>query len=53
MKPGNHKVELDFHPQSVRTTETVAYIGYVLLLFVILFGLYMTWRRRDGKATSE
>lgn len=53
VKPGNHKVELDFHPQSVRTTETVAYIGYVLLLFVILFGLYMTWRRRDGKATSE
>lgn len=33
---GKHKVELMFFPQSVDTTETIAYIGYALLLLILL-----------------
>ena len=53
VRPGNHKVELDFHPVSVRRTETVAYVSYGFLLLVILFGLYMTWKRRDADRPEE
>ena len=37
VKPGNHKVILNFDPQTVKTTETIAYIAYALLLLVIVF----------------
>ncbi len=36
VSPGHHTVELSFFPQSVRTTETIAYTGYALLLIVII-----------------
>lgn len=39
---GKHKVELMFYPTSIATTETIAYIGYALLLLVfavVIFGL--------------
>ena len=30
--PGKHKIELAFHPKSVTTTETIAYVAYAVLL---------------------
>ena len=46
VKPGSHEVVLDFHPTSVKVTETVAYVGYVALLLIILAGIGMAWRKR-------
>ena len=46
MKPGRHEVILSFFPKSVNTTETIAYISYVILLLVLLGAGFMVWRRR-------
>ena len=40
VKPGTHKVTLNFDPQTVKTTETIAYIAYALLLLVIALLVY-------------
>jgi len=34
--PGQHKVELSFQPQTLKTTETVAYIALALMLLFIV-----------------
>ena len=39
VKPGNHKIVLDFHPASLKMTETVAYVGYALLALLIIVGI--------------
>jgi hypothetical protein len=44
--PGNHKVELDFFPKSIDRTETVAYVGYLVLFLLIAFGLWSDYRKR-------
>ena len=44
---GQHQVVLTFDPKSVKQTETVAYAAYVVLLFVVLFGLYAEWKRKQ------
>ncbi len=49
VKPGIHKVELDFHPTSVSATETVAYVGYAVLALIILWGVYSAWRKRKAQ----
>jgi len=46
VKPGNHKVELSFFPKSVDITETVAYVAYGILLLVVLFIIFMEWKKR-------
>lgn len=46
VKPGNHKVELSFFPKSVDITETVAYVAYGILLLVVLFLVFMEWKKR-------
>ena len=46
VKPGAHKVTLSFDPQSVKTTETIAYIAYALLLVVLIIILVRMKRRR-------
>lgn len=43
---GKHDVVLSFKPQSVQTTETIAYIGYVLLLLVIVGGVYLERKKK-------
>ncbi|MDD6552983.1 MAG: YfhO family protein [Prevotellaceae bacterium] len=43
---GNHQIVLDFHPKSVKTTETVAYIGYILLLLIVVLGIVEYKRKR-------
>ncbi|MCI1742186.1 MAG: YfhO family protein [Prevotella sp.] len=48
---GHHQVVLDFHPSSVAETETVAYVGYVLLLLFIALGCFLEYRKK--KADKE
>ncbi len=46
--PGDHKVELSFFPKSVDRTETVAYIGYILLLLFAGAGIWLSRRKRPA-----
>ena len=46
VKPGKHIVVLDFHPTSISTTETIAYISIVILLLAIAGAGYMEWRKK-------
>ena len=52
VKPGSHKVVLDFHPSSLKKTETVAYIGYVVLLLLLVVGIGVEWKK-NKKVKSE
>ena len=54
LEPGKHEVVLDFHPTTVKATETVAYVSGILLLLIILAGGYLVFRdkkRTDANAT--
>ena len=46
VKPGKHTVVLDFHPTSISTTETIAYIAIVILLLAIAGAGYVEWKKR-------
>jgi hypothetical protein len=46
IKPGKHEVELAFFPKSVNTTETIAYLAYVVLLLIIAGAVFIEWRKR-------
>jgi hypothetical protein len=50
VKPGKHDVVLTFKPKSVNTTETIAYVSYVILILVILGAAFMEWKRRKEKS---
>ncbi len=47
--PGSHKVVLTFRPATVNATETVAYIGYALLLITLLLLVYKGYRKRKAQ----
>ena len=49
VKAGKHKVVLDFHPTSIKKTETVAYVGYVVLLLLLIVGLGLEWKKNRIK----
>ena len=46
VKAGKHTVVLDFHPTSISTTETIAYIAIVILLLAIIGVGYMRFKNR-------
>lgn len=46
VKPGKHKVVLDFHPKSLNVTETVSYAASAILLIVLLSIILIEWRKR-------
>ena len=46
VKAGTHTVVLDFHPTSISTTETIAYIAIVILLLAIAGAGYMEWKKK-------
>lgn len=50
VKPGKHEVVLTFKPQSIKTTETIAYISYVVLILAILGGVFFGRRRLKEKS---
>ena len=45
VEPGNHKVVLTFRPKSIKTTETIAYVGYLLILLVVGLAIYRSRRK--------
>ena len=46
VKPGKHDIVLTFKPQSVKTTETIAYVSYIILLLAVLGAIFMEWKKR-------
>ncbi len=51
--PGHHTVELSFFPKSVKATETIAYIGYALLLIVVVAIVLLELKRRKQAKGNE
>ena len=43
--PGAHKVVLTFKPQSITTTETIAYVSLALLALTLIACVVLGWRR--------
>ncbi len=43
---GEHEVVLAFKPKSIRATETVAYVSYVLLIAALCGGIYYNRKRK-------
>lgn len=46
IKPGSHHIVLDFHPQTLKTTETIAYIASAVFLLILLAAAIAALRRR-------
>ena len=44
--PGKHQVELSFFPQSVKTTETVAYAALFVLLLLVVAVVFLSFRKK-------
>lgn len=40
VQPGQHQVVLSFFPKSVKTTETIAYIAYALLILIMVIAVF-------------
>ena len=54
IKPGKHEVVLDFHPTSLRNTETIAYASYGILAIFVLLGVFFEWKKRkNADVTSK
>ena len=53
VKPGRHKVVLTFKPQSIRDTETVAYIAFALLVVAIVAGVWFEARKKRKAVASD
>ena len=51
--PGKHEVILDFHPQTVGTTETVAHISLALLFLSIIAGLVFQFRKKPTPTEDD
>ena len=47
--PGKHQVELSFFPKSVDTTETIAYVSYIVLILIILGAVVLELKKRRLK----
>lgn len=52
VKPGSHKVVLDFHPQTISTTETIANIAFVVLLLLVVAVVFLEVRRRRANTAA-
>lgn len=51
---GEHEIIFDFHPQSLRRTEMIAYIaGAILAISAIALGIMWLLRRRKKSSTQE
>ena len=50
LESGKHTVELDFHPTSIATTETIAYVAGGILILAILAALFQEFRKRKEKS---
>ena len=52
VKAGNHTVTLSFKPQSVKNTETAAYVAYLLLVLAIIAGVLFEMKRNKKECNS-
>ena len=50
LEPGKHTVELDFHPTSIATTETIAYVAGGILILAIIAAFFQEFRKRKEKS---
>lgn len=50
---GKHTIEFKFDPQSIHTTETIAYIGLAILLLTALFLVFRTWRKSQNQGSLK
>lgn len=48
VKAGKHEVVLDFHPSSISTTETIAYVALGALLLAICAALFIEWKKQKA-----
>lgn len=46
--PGSHKVVLTFRPTTINVTETIAYVGYALLLLTLVLLVVKEYRKRKS-----
>jgi len=53
LKPGEHEVVLTFKPQSIRRTETVAYVASLLLLLAVVGGIFVQYRKKNNTITKQ
>ena len=53
VKPGSHKVVLTFRPTTVTVTETIAYIGYALLLLTLLLLVWREYKKKKSENCAE
>ncbi len=49
IKGGNHKVVLEFKPDTIRTTETIAYSALVILVIALAAALIVSFRKKKRK----
>ena len=53
VKPGQHSVVLTFKPQSVKNTETAAYVAYLLLVLAIVAGVLLEVKKVRSKEVNS
>ena len=49
VKPGKHKVVLEFRPKSLSTTETIAYASLVLLALAVIISIALSIRKKKNE----
>ena len=50
---GKHVIQMTFDPQSVHTTETLAYIAFALLALTVIAALFLGWRKMRVEKVRE
>ena len=53
VKAGKHQIVLDFHPQTVQTTETLAYVALAILVVMFLIICFLSYRARKNTNKQE
>jgi uncharacterized membrane protein YfhO len=44
---GKHEVVLDFHPKSIKVTDTIAYVAYGILIALLIVLAFISYRKKD------
>ena len=52
LAPGKHEVVLDFHPATVKATETVASVAGIVLLLIVLAGGFLVFNRKNKEGET-
>jgi len=43
---GKHQIHMEFHPQTVKTTETIATVAFYVLLLIIAAAAFVGWKKK-------